>query len=93
MDPPLMPDSSDQNRWIYDTSAFNAGRLPAFHRLDLRVDRQFRYRRAQVLVFADIQNVLDHRAVIEHVWNQRLRTVDVARQLGVLPILGVNVKF
>jgi hypothetical protein len=90
---PLMPESYDQNRWIYDTSAFNAGRLPAFHRLDLRVDRQFQYRRAQMLVFADIQNVLGHDAVIEYLWNQRERRVDTARQLGVLPVIGLNVKF
>lgn len=90
---PLMPESHDQNRWIYDTPVFNAERLPAFHRVDLRVDRRFRYRRAQWLVFADIQNVLDHRAAIAHVWNQRRRTMDIERQLGILPVVGVNVKF
>jgi len=64
--PPLMPESYEQNRWIYDPSAFNAGRLPSFHRLDIRVDRQ---------------------------WNQRERSVDTARQLGVLRVIGLNVKF
>lgn len=91
--PALLPHSVDQNRLVYDLSAFNAHRLPSFQRLDIRVERRFEYGRAQVLVFADVQNVLDHRAAIERIWNQRERRSDVSRQLGVLPILGVNVKF
>jgi len=46
-----------------------------------------------MLVFADIQNVLNHGAVIEYLWNQRERGVDTARQLGALPVIGLNVKF
>jgi hypothetical protein len=40
--PPLFTESVEQNRLIYDVTRLNAERLPAFHRLDLRVDRKLR---------------------------------------------------
>lgn len=91
--PPLMPQSLDQNRWIYDLSRMHAERLPAFHRLDLRVDRRFRPGRTQIDLFLEVQNVYNGNSVIEYGWNPKTRTIHGYEQLGLLPLVGINVEF
>ena len=48
-----MPESFDQNRYTCDVERFNAERLPAFHRLDVRVDRKFGLLGRNASLFAD----------------------------------------
>ena len=91
--PPLLPESVDQNRFIYDLDRFNAERLPAFHRLDLRVDRKFRLFGRNTSLFADIQNIYNHHSVITYEWNQKTRELHAEKQLGFLPVLGINIEF
>jgi hypothetical protein len=91
--PPLLPESVDQNRLVYDVDGFNAERLPAFHRLDVRVDRKFRLFGRNTSLFADLQNLYNHRSVIEYSWNQKTRELYAEKQLGFLPVVGINVEF
>jgi hypothetical protein len=91
--PPLLPESVEQNRFIYDVARFNAARLPAFHRLDLRVDRKFTFFRRHASLFAELQNLYNHRSVIEYSWNQKVRELYAEKQLGLLPVVGINVEF
>lgn len=91
--PPLLPPSVDQNRLVYDLERFNAERLPAFHRLDVRVDRKFRMLGRSTSLFADIQNIYNHRSVIEYSWDQKARGLFAEKQLGILPVVGINIEF
>jgi hypothetical protein len=91
--PPLLPESVEQNRLIYDVGRFNAERLPVFHRLDVRVDRKFRSFGRHASLFAEMQNLYNHRSVIEYSWNQKTREVYAEKQLGLLPVVGINVEF
>lgn len=91
--PPLLPESVDQNRLIYDVARFNAARLPAFHRLDLRIDRKFTLFGRSTSLFADMQNLYNRRAVIEYSWNQKTRELYAEKQLEFLPIVGINIEF
>ena len=91
--PALMPESLGQNRLIYDLAQFNALRLPNLHRLDLRLDRKLRWRRADLSFFVEAQNVYNRRAIVEYEWNAKTHEPHGVKQLGLLPILGLNVKF
>jgi hypothetical protein len=91
--PPLLPESVDQNRLIYDVARFNTERLPAFHRLDLRIDRKFTLFGRNTSLFADMQNLYNRRAVIEYSWNQKTRELFAEKQLEFLPIVGINIEF
>lgn len=91
--PPLMPEAQQQNRLIYDLDRFNALRLPNLHRLDVRVDRKFRWGRAGLSLFAEVQNAFNRRAIVEYEWNEKTHEPHGVKQLGMLPVLGVNVKF
>lgn len=44
-----------------DYSRFNTGRASAFHQLDIRVDRSLYFRNWSVTLYADIQNVYNHK--------------------------------
>lgn len=47
----------------YDYSRFNTGRLPAFHQLDIRVDKSFFFRKWSLILYADIQNIYNYKAL------------------------------
>lgn len=85
--------SATQRRGIYDLSRVNAGRLPDYFRLDVRVDRRFTVAGRPVTVFAGAQNVTNRRNVAGYTWNRRRNAVDTNEQLGVFPVLGFEWQF
>jgi hypothetical protein len=91
--PPWLSEAVGQNRLVYDLARFNAERLPALHRLDLRVDRKFQLFGRTSSIFLEMQNLYNHRAVIEYSWNQKTPELYAEKQLGLLPIVGFNVEF
>jgi hypothetical protein len=57
------------------------------------VDRTFRFFGRDASLFAEMQNLFNHRSVIEYSWNQKTRELYAEKQLGLLPVLGINVEF
>lgn len=51
-----------RNQPYYDYSLFNTGRLPAFHQLDIRVDKSFFFKKWSLILYADIQNIYNYKA-------------------------------
>lgn len=47
----------------YDYGLFNTGRLPAFHQLDVRVDKSFFFKKWSLILYADIQNIYNYKAL------------------------------
>ncbi len=45
-----------------DYSKYNTERLKAFNQLDIRVDKQFYFRKWSLMLYADVQNVLNSKA-------------------------------
>ncbi|MCA9686126.1 MAG: energy transducer TonB, partial [Myxococcales bacterium] len=71
----------------------NGDRLPAFHQLDLRIDKQWVRKRTTVTAYLDVQNVYDHRYpeiwVYSLDWSQRSALIG----LPIYPSLGLQVDF
>jgi hypothetical protein len=40
-----------------------------------------------------MQNLYNHRSVIEHSRNQKRHELYAEKQLGLLPVLGINIEF
>jgi hypothetical protein len=76
-----------------DFSRYNGERLPAFHALDVRIDRRWSFRGLQLEVYLDVQNVYDRENISEFFWNARTQTPEAEGSLGVLPSIGVNLEF
>jgi TonB dependent receptor-like, beta-barrel/CarboxypepD_reg-like domain/TonB-dependent Receptor Plug Domain len=51
-----------QGQGYIDYSRFNTSRLQAFHQLDLRVDKQYFFANWSLMLYADVQNVYNHKA-------------------------------
>ena len=51
-----------QGRAYLDYSLFNTERLKAFHQLDIRVDKQYFFSNWSLMLYADVQNVYNHKA-------------------------------
>ncbi len=51
-----------QGRAYLDYSKFNTERLKAFHQLDIRIDKQYFFSNWSLLVYADVQNVYNHKS-------------------------------
>ena len=45
-----------------DYTSFNRSRLKAFHQLDIRVDKQYFFKGWSLMLYADVQNVYNHKA-------------------------------
>jgi hypothetical protein len=69
------------------------GRMPAFHALDIRVDRRWAFRRVQLTTYLDIQDLYNRDNPIAYVWDQRNRAPRYERAIGFLPSLGINLEF
>ncbi|MDQ1297407.1 MAG: hypothetical protein QG611_1389 [Bacteroidota bacterium] len=53
-----------QGQGYLDYSRFNSERLKAFHQLDLRIDKQYFFKGWSLMLYADVQNVYNHKADI-----------------------------
>ena len=76
-----------------DFSRYNQLNLPTFWAFDVRVDRRWAFRRVQLNVYVDVQNLTGRNNVIGTYWDERTRQEAFDASLGVLPTIGVNVEF
>jgi outer membrane receptor for ferrienterochelin and colicin len=51
-----------QGRGYLDYSRYNSLRLKAFHQLDIRIDKQYFFNNWSLMLYADVQNVYNHKA-------------------------------
>lgn len=51
-----------QGRGYLDYSRYNTLRLKAFHQLDIRLDKQYFFDKWSLMLYADVQNVYNHKA-------------------------------
>jgi hypothetical protein len=91
--PLLEAESAAQNREVYDLGRLGEGRTPAYHRLDLRLDRRFAFSWGHLVVYAEVENVWDRENVRAYVWNPLTRTREASPQAGRLAIAGLNLEF
>ena len=65
-------------------------RLPAYHQLDLRVDKKFVFQKWMLTAFVDVQNVYYHANVEETGWNYDFTRRTTVKGLPILPQIGVK---
>ncbi len=77
-----------------DFSRYNDGeRLPAFHALDLRLDKRWNFENTALVTYLDIQNLYGQENVSRVTWNQRTQSVEYSKSIGILPSIGVHFEF
>ncbi|MFW5701857.1 MAG: TonB-dependent receptor, partial [Bacteroidota bacterium] len=77
-----------------DYTEFNEGdRLPAFHTLDVRLDKRWYFEHFNLTTYIDIQNIYGRENVSDIRFNYRTGQPEYSTSIGVLPSIGVNFEF
>jgi hypothetical protein len=92
-DTPLLPESYEQNRQIYDIEHLNSVRAPDYSRLDLRIDKRASHRWGSLVFYLELDNVYNRKNVLYQEWNAKKRERQAVNQLSFMAIGGINVKF
>lgn len=87
------PLSRQLRRGAFDLTQINALRLPAYARIDVRVDRLFTVRNKPFLLFVGAQNVTNRKNIGGLGWNRNTNTAEFGEQLGLFPLIGIDWRF
>jgi hypothetical protein len=85
-------ESAKQNRHIYDLTKVNAGRLPDYNRLDLRVDYRANFTNWGLVTYIDLENVYDRQNIFAYTWNERTNSLVKEYQFAFMPVFGIKVE-
>lgn len=88
-----LPNSQAQRRGIFDLTQVNALRLPAYARVDFRVDRMLTVRGKPLRLFFGAQNVINRENIASYIWNRSANQVQVNKQIGLFPLIGMDWTF
>jgi len=71
----------------------NSERLPGYHRLDLRLDRKFHFKRLAMAGYLEVFNLYAHKNVGGYQWNRDYSREEPYYQLPFLPTAGLSWEF
>lgn len=71
-------------------SAPNSGRLAAFHKVDVRIDKTWKFTTARLTAYLDVQNVYNRQNAEGTTYSYDYSKVQVVPGLPILPILGLR---
>lgn len=87
----------DTDADAYQTSAGNvarnSARYPAFHQLDVRIDRTFTFDLWTLTAYLEVINAYNHKNVESYQYDYRYREKTPLSLLPIVPILGVKGEF
>ncbi len=79
--------------WVVEESqSLNTERYPSYHRLDLRIDKQYNFQNWNFSIFFDVVNVYNR----DNIWSFQYNddgTIDRVLQFNTLPVGGVTIGF
>ncbi|MCE1190310.1 MAG: TonB-dependent receptor [Ignavibacteria bacterium] len=78
---------------VTDDAKTNAERMPAYHSLNLRVDRRFFFEKSNLVVYISVWNAYNNQNVAQYYWNLKDNKQKTVYQWGALPILGMEYEF
>ncbi len=85
--------SRERGTTVFDFSRTNAERLPAYHALNLRVDRRFHFPGSSLTTYLSLTNAYGRDNVRTYLWNPSTERVEPMLDLGFLPVLGFEYRF
>ena len=86
--------------YYHDYGLFNGNRYPAYHRLDIRVNRYFNISKGKITVFLHLINAYNHVnvnnfdfSILEESADSFRSEVEAETWFGILPFIGVSWEF
>jgi hypothetical protein len=79
--------------WVGFEGPHNGSRLPAYHRLDLRVDHRHQLGRFHLVTFLDLENVYARDNVLTQRYSHERPEPEPVYQWKLLPVGGISLEF
>ena len=83
---------ASEGGYIPISGAYNSARVPAFHQLDLRVDKRFVWKRVVLTTYLDILNVYNHRSAEFVNYSYDYSQYNNIPTLPIIPSLGIRLE-
>lgn len=91
---PFDIDKSKQlGRGVWDMNKFNDDKYIDYHRLDVRVDKKFYYKKATLTAYLELQNLYNRENIYGYFWNKAKNDVGTIYQWAFMPVGGFNLQF
>jgi TonB family protein len=84
---------ADSDSYIPLQGEYNSSRLPSFHALDIRVDKDINFRRWKLTFYLDIQNVYNRKNPESVIYNFDYTEKTFLYSLPILPNIGFKAQF
>ena len=78
---------------VFNMSAFNGERMPAFHSLYLRADRRMYFNRSSLVTFVETWNTYGRSNVAGYYWSDSKQETVAVSQFGFIPVVGLKFEF
>ena len=81
------------NTGIIDNNRVNEDRYPAYHSLNVRVDKRYNFEKSDIILYISIWNAYNRQNVAHYYWNSFNNSQDTIYQWTLLPIFGIKYEF
>lgn len=93
---PVVGAVQKDGEWYVVEGDYNSARYPAYHKLDIRIDRSFDFRNWTLTAYLDLWNIYNRKNIFSYYYNvgdNGVITKDASGGFPLLPILGVSAQF
>lgn len=85
--------SAASGQTVLDETHINGARYPAYHSLNLRIDRRFTFTRSNLVAYLSVWNAYNRKNIAAYFWNEAEKKTDVIYQYTALPVIGLEYEF
>ncbi len=79
--------------YIPNYAETNSGRLPSYHRLDMKVSKAFRFNSWEISLFLELLNAYNRKNLLDFSYSDDYTEKDEIYQFPIIPYLGITTEF
>ncbi len=84
---------NDESIYIPNYAETNSGRLPSYHRLDMKVSKAFRFNSWEMSLFLELLNAYNRKNLLDFSYSDDYTEKDEIYQFPIIPYLGITTEF
>ena len=84
---------NDESIYIPNYAETNSGRLPSYHRLDMKLSKAFRFNSWEMSLFLELLNAYNRKNLLDFSYSDDYTEKDEIYQFPIIPYLGITTEF
>lgn len=85
--------SQQQGKLVLDTTRIMDAQYPAYHSLNVRVDKRFYFTNSNLILYLSILNAYSRENIVSYDWDTTKNALKTNKMFSLIPILGVEYEF